>query len=193
MKLKLSLIICLISAVVVRAQFGSQTGSYGTVGAGGGGGTNFAGILVTNTAYASNFVATGTGTNVFDVTLFTNGVNAYVSNIDTNTAAINTSSNPTNTYTIQTLYTNSGQRCLLVGSVAIPAVSAGGSSGCVLRYTNSGVGYALQFGLAHANGSSGMTYKPFCIPMSVGATFKFETNAANSAAVTVTNVVCWRL
>ncbi|MEI6195397.1 MAG: hypothetical protein WCS42_13815 [Verrucomicrobiota bacterium] len=37
--------------------------------------TNFPGIKVTNTAYASNFVATATGqTNVFDATVFTNGV-----------------------------------------------------------------------------------------------------------------------
>ena len=169
-------------------------GSISGPGTGGGtSGTNFAGILVTNTAYAANFVATGTGTNVFDVTLFTNGVNAYVSSIDTNTAAINTSSNPTNSYVIQTLYTNVGQRCLLIGSVAIPALTVANPAGLSIRYTNNAVGYVLQAGIAHANGSVGTTYIPFSIPMSAGATFKFETNSVNSAGVTVTNVVCWRL
>jgi len=154
--------------------------------------TNAAGTTL-GTITATNFNGSGSGTNIFDITLFTNGLSSYTSAIDTNTAPIYTSSNPTNSYAIQTLYTNSGQRCLLVGSVVLPAVSAGGGSGCVLRYTNNGVGYALQFGLAHANGSSGTTYKPFCVPMSAGATFKFETNATLSAGVNVTNVVCWRL
>ena len=188
--------LCVLSAIIpaALAQYGSGQGSYGTIGLGGGaGGTNFAGIFVTNTAYAANFVATGTGTNVFDVTLFTNGVNAYVSSIDTNTAAIQTSSNPTNSYVIQTLYTNTGQRCLLIGSVAIPALTVASGAGMSIRYTNNAVGYVLQVGIAHANGAAGTSYTPFCIPMSVGATFKFETNSVNSAGVTVTNVVCWRL
>ena len=100
--------------------------------AGGTSGTNFAGILVTNTAYAANFVATGTGTNVFDVTLFTNGVNAYVSSIDTNTAQIN--GGLTN-LVLNTIYTNANQRALLVGSIyAICAATL--DAGAVIYYTN---------------------------------------------------------
>jgi hypothetical protein len=143
---------------------------------------------------ATNFTSTAVGqTNVFDVTLFTNGVNAWTSSIDTNTAAINTASAATGSYNVTTIYTNSGQRALLTGSFVIPANSTAGGSGCVLRYTNNGVGYALPIGLAHANGSSGQDIVPFSVMLSTNATFKLETNAANSAGIYVTNVVLWRL
>ena len=196
MKKILALATVLIS-LSASAGSGLSGGGGSIVGPGTGGGTsgtNFAGILVTNTAYASNFVATATGqTNVFDVTLFTNGVTAWTSSIDTNTAAINTSSASVGSYTNTTIYTNAGQRCLLVGSVVIPALSVPGGAGMYIRYTNNAVGYVVPVFIAHGNGASGTTYVPFSIPMSTGSTFKFETNTTGSAAVYVTNVVCWRL
>ena len=117
----------------------------------------------------------------------------YVSNISTNTAPIYTSSASVGSYTNTTIYTNAGQRCLLVGSVVIPALSAPGGAGMYIRYTNNAVGYVVPVFIAHGNGASGTTYVPFSIPMSTGSTFKFETNTTGSAAVYVTNVVCWRL
>ena len=155
--------------------------------AGGTSGTNFAGILVTNTAYAANFVATGTGTNVFDVTLFTNGVNAYVSSIDTNTAQIN--GGLTN-LVLNTIYTNANQRALLVGSIyAICAATL--DAGAVIYYTNNGVAQNLSIIAAHHSVTPGTNWIPFTVPLGPSATYRIQNNGIGTCYPT--NVFLWRL
>lgn len=183
-KLLSALLISCFAAAVVFAN-----GPYPGGGGGGGGtsGTNFAGILVTNTAYAANFVATGTGTNVFDVTLFTNGVNAYVSSIDTNTAQINGGSTA---IVLNTIYTNSSQRSLLVGSLyAICAATL--DAGAVIYYTNNGVAQNLSIIAAHHSVTPGTNWIPFTVPLSPNATYRIQTNGIGTCFPT--NVFLWRL
>lgn len=159
-------------------------------GTGTGGGTNFAGILVTNTAYAANFVATGTGTNVFDATLFTNGVISYTSYMPTNTAPYMDNSNPTNAFLAATIYTNINQRVLLVGSaVLIP--SANDQAGITLYYTNNGVGFVLPSLCPKAAQAQPLSV-PFMIPLSPNATFVFTKVNTGTANSYITNTVAWR-
>ena len=164
-------------------------GSISGPGTGGGtSGTNFAGILVTNTAYASNFVATATGqTNVFDVTLFTNGVTAYVSSIDTNTAQIN--GGLTN-LVLNTIYTNANQRALLVGSIYAICTSTL-DAGAVIYYTNNGVAQNLSIIAAHHSATPGTNWIPFTVPLGPSATYRIQTNGVGTCYPT--NVFLWRL
>ena len=182
-KLLSALLISCFTAAVVFAN-----GPYPGGGGGGGtSGTNFAGILVTNTAYAANFVATGTGTNVFDVTLFTNGVNAYVSSIDTNTAQIN--GGLTN-LVLNTIYTNANQRSLLVGSIyAIPTSTL--DAGAVIYYTNNGVAQNLSIIAAHHSATPGTNWIPFTVPLGPSATYRIQNNGVGTCYPT--NVFLWRL
>ena len=181
-----------LSAIAGGGITGGSGGSGGAINGGGTGGgtsgTNFAGILVTNTAYASNFVATATGqTNVFDVTLFTNGVNAWTSSIDTNTAQIN--GGLTN-LVLNTIYTNANQRALLVGSLyAIPATTL--DAGAVIYYTNNGVAQNLSIIAAHHSVTPGTNWIPFTIPLSPSATYRIQTNGIGTCYPT--NVFLWRL
>jgi len=179
-----------LSAIAGGGITGGSGGSGGAINGGGTStsGTNFAGILVTNTAYAANFVATGTGqTNVFDVTLFTNGLSAYVSSIDTNTAQIN--GGLTN-LVLNTVYTNANQRSFLVGSL-YAICTATLDAGAVIYYTNNGVAQNLSIIAAHHSVTPGTNQIPFTIPLSPNATYRIQTNGVGTCFPT--NVFLWRL
>jgi len=200
------------AGLLAIAGSGLSSGGGSVNGGSGGGGssvvtTNFSGIYVTNTAYASNvvvtssisasnFVATAVGyTNIFDNTLFTNGlVVASSSYIPTNQAPFNTVSVTTGSFAQNTLYTNDSvgaQRALLIGSVYF-SVSSLSDQSITCFYTNNGIGYSLPIQKAHAV-SAGIALLPFCVPLCPSATFVFRTNSANTAVTYLTNAILWKL
>ena len=137
---------------------------------------------------ATNFTSTAVGqTNVFDVTLFTNGVNAYVSSIDTNTAQINGGSTA---IVLNTVYTNANQRSFLVGSL-YAICTATLDAGAVIYYTNNGVAQNLSIIAAHHSVTPGTNQIPFTIPLSPNATYRIQTNGIGTCFPT--NVFLWRL
>lgn len=140
---------------------------------------------------ATNFTSTAVGqTNVFDVTLFTNGVTSYTSYMPTNTAPFMDNANPTNAFLAATIYTNGNQRVLLVGSaVLIP--SANDQAGITLYYTNNGVGFVLPSLCPKAAQAQPLTV-PFMIPLSPNATFVFTKVNTGTANSYITNTVAWR-
>ncbi|MCV6900931.1 hypothetical protein OE165_28260, partial [Escherichia coli] len=71
--------------------------------------------------------------------------------VETNATPVTTTSNPTNQFAIDTLYTNLPQRTLLVGSAVLNSGVAGDAN-ITLHYTNSGNWYRLpiQIGLGIA-------------------------------------------
>jgi hypothetical protein len=149
-------------------------------------GTNNATFVVPE--YAPSFTATTTGqTNVFDVTLFTNGVNAYVSSIDTNTAQIY--GGLTN-LVLNTIYTNANQRALLVGSIYAICTSTL-DAGAVIYYTNNGVAQNLSIIAAHHSATPGTNWIPFTVPLGPSATYRIQTNGIGTCYPT--NVFLWRL
>jgi len=149
-------------------------------------GTNNATFVVPE--YAPSFTATTTGqTNVFDVTLFTNGLSAYVSSIDTNTAQINGGSTA---IVLNTVYTNANQRSFLVGSL-YAICTATLDAGAVIYYTNNGVAQNLSIIAAHHSATPGTNQIPFTIPLSPNATYRIQTNGIGTCFPT--NVFLWRL
>jgi hypothetical protein len=136
---------------------------------------------------ATSFTSTASGTNIFDYTQFTNGVNAYVSSIDTNTAQINGGSTA---IVLNTVYTNANQRSFLVGSL-YAICTATLDAGAVIYYTNNGVAQNLSIIAAHHSVTPGTNWIPFTVPLSPNATYRIQTNGIGTCFPT--NVFLWRL
>lgn len=107
----------------------------------------------------------------------------------TNTAQFATSSNPTNSFLLATVYTNFNQRSLLVGSVWLTS-GVSGNANITLYYTNNGIGYLLpmQAGL----GVAVTELKPFCVPLGPNSTFQFVGTFGAGASGNVTNAVLFQ-
>lgn len=167
--------------------------------------TNNFGLLQTNANTSSSILSSNA-----ELSLQTNGSKTIILNpttgasfntggsnyfggtnyMGTNAAAFNTSSNPTNSFTVSVLYTNASQRSLLIGSAVL---LDGPSGGALLNifYTNNGVGYVLPS--SHGLGVTTTEIVPFCVPLSPNATFFFSPVTGLGGTISLTNVVNWLL
>lgn len=80
----------------------------------------------------------------------------------TNALSYYTTDNPTNAYSVATIYTNTGEKGFLIGS---------SPSGTVLRYTNNGTG------------ATAFVTNGFSIPLSTNATFRFDAGSLTNAQI----------
>jgi hypothetical protein len=123
------------------------------------------------------------GTNIYAIEQGVSG------KIITSALPYSTSSNPTNSFTTGTTYTNVNGRTLLTGS-AVLASGVSGNANITLFYTNNGTGYQLpmQVGLGIAMSD----FIPFSVPLSTNATFRFVATMGSGASGYLTNVVNWQ-
>ena len=148
------------------------------------------GIQTATNGLGSGGISAVTATNISSNQVYTatNGFGDIVthnsSEFLTTNRQFSTTSNPTNQYVANTLYTNlTGCRALLVGEFHI----ASNGDTAWLFYTNSSVGYSLRVDYY----SSGANFNlPFCVPLNTNSTFIFTSTYSASYP---TNTVLWAM
>ncbi|HSS96990.1 MAG TPA: hypothetical protein VLK33_08170, partial [Terriglobales bacterium] len=99
-----------------------------------------------------------------------------------------TTNSVNNSFQINTLYTNTPVRGMLVGNMVLSS-AVGGASQIDLRYTNNGTGYLVTG--SEPLGVAATYFIPFNVPLSTNATFQFISTTGTGAAANVTNAVIW--